>query len=125
MADGFIEGEYDPYDPAQLEEAEKKLKSDVAMTSGDAQALIERRRLAYSRVFTPGTRDQEDVDIVLNDLMYFCKVWVSPYNPAEGQHADALSKIKIGRREVFLRIKDFTRLGLDALLLKYTDASTK
>lgn len=112
----------DPFDPAVLEYHEKQLKEKESLSDDSVRALLERRKQAYARVFTPGAREQTDIDIVLNDLMWFCKVWVSTYDINDGQHADRLSKQKDGRREVFQRIKDFSRLDSDALLLKYTDA---
>lgn len=127
MADDFIDGAegIDQFDPADLEQAELKAKKDLEGIDDLAKRWIERRRLAYAHVFTPGKRNQGDIDIVLCDLMYFCKVWVPTYNVADGQHADVLSRMKEGRREVFQRIKDFSRLDSDALMLKYTDATTK
>lgn len=112
----------DPLDPAVLEAHEAELKKKENVSDDVVRQHLNRRKEAYAAVFTPGKRTQADIDIVLNDLQYFCKVWVPSYNIAEGQHAEELSKRKEGRREVFLRIKDFTRLDSDALLIKYTDA---
>lgn len=115
----------DPFDPemlAKFEEAIDKLAEDAP---NEAKAMIERRRLAYARVFTPGNRTQDDIDVVLADLMWFCKVRLPTYDVRDGAHAESLSKRKEGRREVFHRIEDFSRLNHDALLLMYTDATTR
>lgn len=119
----FIDG--DPFDPASVEAHEQALAEAEKKTSSIAVGLIERRKRAYAQVFSPGKRSQADIDIVLNDLMWFCRVWVPPYDMREGIHAQHLSVMKEGRREVFQRIKDFSCLSHDALLLKYTDAITK
>lgn len=112
----------DMYDPEVLDAAEAQQRAERDINDGEVLAELNRRRKAYANVFTAGTREQADVDIVLNDLMYFCKVWVDTFNIADGLHAETLSHRKAGRREVFLRIKDFTRLDSDVLLLKYSDA---
>lgn len=117
--------EQDPFDPEMLEQYEQATKKMLEEAPDEAKELIERRRRAYSRVFTPGDRSQADIDLVLADLMWFCKVWVPAYDVRDGDHADNLSKFKQGRREVFQRIKHFSRLGTDALMLMYTDATTK
>ena len=114
--------ENDPFDPKVLEQAEALVKEEEQLSSDSARAQINRRKEAYARVFTAGERGQADIDIVLNDLMWFCKVWVPTFDIKDGQHAETLSKMKDGRREVFQRIKEFSRLDSDALMLKYTDA---
>lgn len=123
----FIEGdEYDLFDPddiAKLEAAEQEVAADDG--SGKVRALLDRRRLAYSRVFAPGERDKEDIDIVLADLMWFCRVTQPTYDVRDGEHAEVLSRIKEGRREVFHRIRDFSALSPDAIYLMYTNATTK
>lgn len=115
----------DTFDPEVIAKHENDLKRAEDLSEAQARAMLNRRKEAYARVFTPGKREQADIDIVLNDLMWFCKVWVPTYDIKDGQHAEELSKRKEGRREVFHRIKDFSRLDSDALLLKYTDATTK
>lgn len=123
----FIEGAEvsDPFDPRELEKFEREFKDREAAASDPVKQLLVRRRQAYVRVFTEGQREQADIDIVLNDLQYFCKTWVPTYDVKDGQHAEELSKRKEGRREVFNRIKDFSLLDSDALFLKYTNAITQ
>lgn len=117
--------ETDPFDPAVLEEYENAIAKELGAAPDDAKALIEKRRRAYENVFSKGETTQEALDIVLADLMWFCKVRIPSYDIRDGMHAEELSKRKEGRREVFHRIQDFSRLGTDALLLMYTDATTK
>lgn len=114
--------ETDPFDPAVLDAHAKAVQEKEGSSDAEVRQWLERRRIAYARVFTPGEREQGDIDIVLTDLMWFCKQWVSTYDIKDGIHADVLDKMKQGRREVFQRIKDFSRLDSDMLLLKYTDA---
>lgn len=119
----FIEGSHgDPFDPAALEAYEAEQDKPTEEHSNKITQMIERRRQAYARVFTAGERGQEDIDIVLADMMYFCRVKNPSYDIRDGQHAERLAHMKDGRREVFMRIYDFARLRLDTLLLMYTDA---
>ena len=124
--DDFVEGaEHDEFDPAELEKAVEQFDDLTKEDSDHVRDLLERRRQAYSRVFTAGTRDQADIDIVLADLAWFCRAFAPTFDKNDGVHADILMKIKEGRREVHSRIKDFSGLDSDAILLKYTDATTK
>lgn len=124
--DDFIEGaEVDEFDPADLDRAAEEFE-DLNKDENEAvRNALERRRLAYRKVFTPGPRDQGDIDIVLQDLAWFCRAFAPTFNKNDGPHADTLMKMKEGRREVHARIADFSRLDGDALFLKYTDAATK
>lgn len=117
--------EHDPFDPAMLEQFERALKEKQELAPDEAKQMLERRRLAYTRVFTAGERTQEDIDVVLADLAWFCKFTVPTYDIRDGEHALELSKRKEGRREVFNRVFQFARLRLEPLLLMYTDATTK
>lgn len=117
--------EHDPFDPAMLEQFEQALKDKEEEAPDEAEQMLERRRLAYTAVFTPGNRTQTDIDIVLADLAWFCKFTIPTYDIKDGEHALELSKRKEGRREVFNRIFQFARLRLESLLLMYTDATTK
>ncbi len=123
----FIEGEegIDMFDPADLDKAMAKFEQEKDGDSDTIKQALERRRLAYKAVFTAGNRTQDDINIVLTDLAWFCRAFTPTFDKNDGPHADTLMKIKEGRREVHSRIKDFSCLGFDALLLKYTDAITK
>lgn len=115
----------DPFDPVMVEGYENAVQEANAGADDRARDMLARRRQAYVNVFTAGKREQVDIDIVLNDLMYFCKAWDNTYNVHDGEHANVLSRMKEGRREVFYRVKDFMKLDIDTLLLKYTNATTK
>lgn len=115
----------DPFDPELVERYEQELQKQVEDAPNDATALLTRRNEAYTRVFTAGERSQADIDIVVADLMWFCKMTIPTYDIRDGVHAEELSKRKEGRREVFQRIFNFSRLKVEALLLMYTDATTK
>lgn len=115
----------DPFDPETQYRLDEMAKEEEEHAPAPAREMLEARKRAYANVFTAGERSQADIDFVLNDLMWFCKVWVPSYDIRDGQHAEELSKRKEGRREVFSRIRNFARLDSDTLMLMYTDAITK
>lgn len=115
----------DIFDPEVVERIEQTEQEEVGVQQDAAQAYLRRRRQAYVAVFSPGMRERADIDIVLADLMYFCRATKPAFDKRDGIHADTLMKIKEGRREVFQRIKDFSLLDFDALLMMYTEATTK
>lgn len=123
----FIDGAegIDQFDPAELDRVMQDLHKDEQEDKDVVRKMLERRRLAYVAVFTAGERTQADIDVVLADLMWFCRARLPTYDIKDGIHAEELSKRKEGRREVFNRIEDFARLDFDALLLMYTNATTK
>lgn len=126
MVDDFIEGAYgDPFDPASADRMEEQNASSTELEDNAVVQMIARRRRAYTAVFTEGNRSQEDIDYVLCDLMWFCRVTAPSFDAKDGIHADTLAKMKEGRREVFMRVRDFSRLDTDTLLAKYTDAITR
>lgn len=120
MSQDFIEA--DPFDTETIEREAAKLAAEEDKPVDQAREIITRRMVAYACVFTEGARTQDDIDIVLNDLQWFCRVWQPSYDIRDGQHAENLARQKDGRREVFLRIKDFSRLDSDTLMLKYAGA---
>lgn len=122
----FIEGDpLEEFDPAELDRMEAAKEDNKDTDEDKVLALIRRRRLAYTAVFTEGQRSQADIDIVLNDLFWFCRANAPTFDKKDGIHADTLMKLKEGRREVHARIRDFAGLSFDALILKYTDALNK
>lgn len=80
------------------------------MTDDDdppAKRYLRGRALAYKRVFAP---ESQDAQAVLKDLMTFCRAHRSTF------HADARVSANLdGRREVFLRIVQHTKLTTDQL----------
>jgi len=116
---------FDEFDPRDLAAAEAKEQERPQMEEEIAKGYLERRRLAYAAVFSKGHTDQADIDIVINDLAWFCRAYAPTYDVREGGNANDLMKIKEGRREVFNRVLDHTRLDREAVFVKYTNAITK
>jgi hypothetical protein len=110
----------DPFDPEFVEAVQTKEKANAGRGDADVLAYIARRANAYKAVFRPGSRTQDDIDIVLTDLMVFCRAMQAPWDD-NSRKQDAL----VGRSEVFYRIKSQTRLDADTLFLMLTDAKTR
>lgn len=85
--------------------AEKNLKLDMARN------LLRSRKEAYTRVFVAGNATPGDCKIVLGDLRRFCRHRKSTFHP-NVQMAARLD----GRREVALRIDEYTELSVDELV---------
>lgn len=114
--DTFIDS--DPFDPelaVQAENAEYEQKTDV---SDAVAAFMRRRQSAYKAVFGEGTAGKEDLQFVMLDLAHFCRAYRPTFHPTNQKVQD----LQEGRREVYQRIMDFTRLSHDTLMLLYTDA---
>lgn len=114
--DEFIDS--DPFDPelaTQAENAEYENKSDV---SEAVAAFMRRRQSAYKAVFGEGTASKDDLQFVMLDLAHFCRAYRPTFHPTNQKVQD----LQEGRREVYQRIMDFTRLSHDTLMLLYTDA---
>lgn len=114
----FIEG--DEFDPEFLLSKEHLEKNNETRSDDVARDMLNRRRHAYKMVFSvPNKATAADIEIVVNDLAWFCKEFTAAYDPSVKVSATELFLIKEGRREVFQRIKDFAHLDEDVLLLKY------
>lgn len=114
--DEFIDS--DPFDPelaTQAENAEYENKTDV---SDAVAAFMRRRQSAYKAVFEAGTASKDDLQFVMLDLAHFCRAYRPTFHPTNQKVQD----LQEGRREVYQRIMDFTRLSHDTLMLLYTDA---
>lgn len=72
-----------------------------------AKEFLVGRQNAYKRVFT---LESKDVEVILKDLMKFCRVIESTFHP-DPRIAAQLD----GRREVFLRIMQHTKMSQDQL----------
>lgn len=74
------------------------------------------RSIAYGRLF-----DEKGAftDLVLGDLAKFCRANETTFHPDSRVHA-----LMEGRREVWLRIKEFLTLNADQLLEKHTKPIT-
>lgn len=91
----------------QAEQAQRVVDTDQA-----AKDVLAVRAGAYVSVFNGA--DPRALTIVMEDLTKFCRGYETTYDdiPSRQQHAE-------GRREVWLRIMDFTRLDRDALFDRY------
>ena len=114
---GFIEG--DEFDPAFLAEREHLETIEEDRGDNEARNMLNKRKRAYASVFKGDNPTAGDVQTVLLDLAWFCKEFTPTYDITQGAQASELLLIKEGRREVFQRIKDFSMLDEDMLLLKY------
>lgn len=117
--DDFIEGDYDMFDPQVADYVEQKAQVVEATENDRVEAFIRRRKQAYMSVFADPNK-AEDLEFVLLDLAQFCRA----YAPTFDLNAK-LQDLKEGRREVYMRIMDFTRLSHETLFVKYTDAQQK
>lgn len=114
-ADTFVDS--DPFDPelaVQAENAEYEQKTDV---TDAVAAFMRRRQSAYKSVFGEGTANKEDLQFVMLDLAHFCRAYRPTFHPTNQKVQD----LQEGRREVYQRIMDFSRLSHDTLMLLYTD----
>jgi hypothetical protein len=76
--------------------------------------LLRSRQTAFQQTFK---KNDVAADAVLKDLEKFCKANESTFNPDPRIHA-----LLEGRREVYLRIKDYTTLTPDELFTKYNNS---
>lgn len=89
----------------------------VTQMDEDTKVVVERelikRQRAYRR-FMLGRASAQDVEIVQLDLAKFCRAFETTHAATERDTA-----LLNGRREVFMRIFDFTQLELAQLYAKY------
>lgn len=111
----------DPFDPAIIIQAEDKAYEKRVAADDDIAAYLRRRKTAYSAVFSTNACTQDDLEFVMLDLATFCRAYTPTFHPTNSKIQD----LQEGRREVFQRIMDYTRLSHDALYVKYTDAQIK
>jgi len=116
MPDDMIIEPDDVYvDPEEEQVAIRRANVLVAADNERQISVIRARKGAYSRLFkgvpTPG-----DLAYVLEDLRAFCRGDQAAYDPDR-----RVNDILIGRQEVFYRIRDFTELSLDDLVMRYTE----
>jgi hypothetical protein len=107
----------DTFDPETEKSAVAQLQAKRESDEKTARIILENRKGAYTRVFLEGVPSMEDRKIVMADLHRFCRHGSTTYAENERTHC-----LLTGRQEVTLRIDDFTRLSVDALLEKYTGA---
>lgn len=108
--DDWIEGtdQFDPEVIASESTAESKLVDDHER---ELRAVMEIRRLAYAAVFNAGAPSREQRELVLQDLMRFCRAETSTYATNPRDHA-----MLEGRREVWLRINNHATKTTEQLL---------
>jgi hypothetical protein len=114
--DDFIDG--DPFDPELATQAETVAYEATTSVSDEVASFIRRRKRAYHAVFEAGNASKDDLQFVLLDLAHFCRAYRPTFHPTNQKVQD----LQEGRREVYQRIMDFTRLSHDTLMLLYTDA---
>ena len=110
--------ESDPFDPEVVRIAEDVRYETQAELEDELGRYVRRRHEAYARVF--GDRNNPDVLIVLQDLAGFCRAYEPTFDDNQKRQ-----DLKEGRREVYYRIADFTRLDHDTLYVKYTVAKNQ
>jgi len=111
-------GEPDFYDPEVIRAMAERAVEDVEDKDSQTASYLRRRQSAYKRLFN--SADPTDLRIVMEDLMQFSRA-MQPTWDVNPKRQDLLE----GRRELFLRIVNHTRLDFDTLYLMYTDAATK
>ena len=113
----------DMFDAEVVDAFEKSKEQQEASADINVGSMLEARRQAYVRVFTPGaSATQADINVVLADLAWFCRAYAPSYDVRDGEHAQVLAHMKDGRREVFNRIMDNTQLDRDAIFKMYAAA---
>jgi hypothetical protein len=80
--------------------------------------LQERLRHAYAQVFSAGHTDQDSIDIVMNDMARFGRMFDSTVLPG-GVTPTWPQEVLEGRRQATLRIMEYAKLPLDALFRRY------
>lgn len=116
--DDFIEG--DPFDPQDIDYAEIERQEELGEVNDKTRAFLNARQQAYQAVFK-GTADAWQVQLVMLDLANFCRAYRPTFHATNSKVQDLLE----GRREVWQRIMDHTRLSNEALFLKYSDVYPK
>lgn len=118
-ADDFIDS--DPFDPDIIAKAETRDYEARVHSDDKLAAYISRRKQAYSAVFSTEACSKDDLEFVMLDLAAFCRAYAPTFHATNQKIQD----LQEGRREVFQRIMDYTRLSHDTLYIKYTDAQAK
>ena len=107
--DDFIEGGAPA--PVRVKQVQEDAKAEEVRKR-------ERLRHAYAQVFSGGHTDQDNVDIVMQDLAVFGRMFETTV-PAAGSTPMWPQEVLEGRRQVALRIMEHGKLSLDALFRRY------
>lgn len=102
----------DPFDPLDQERVIVTVATLAKARELTVAQYLERRQLAYKRVFTSLS---EDAEIVYEDLRNFTFVGRTVFHENGRIHC-----LLTGRQEVGHRIEDHVRLPLDAFIELYT-----
>ena len=114
MAEGN-DVEPDIFDPVTQQDVDWAEKHKREADEKGVRAILEARKGAYYRVFEAGVPSKADKELVKADLQKFCR-----FNTTTFHENDRVHCMLTGRQEAYLRIDDFTRLSVDALVIKYT-----
>lgn len=107
--DDYIEGE-------PVREAAAQTRRQAATDA--AEQSRRKLKVAYARVFNPGDTTQEDIDIVMDDLLRFGRVFETTILPG-GQTPTWPTEVLEGRRQVALRIMEHVELPFGTLFQRY------
>ena len=83
---------------------------EFASNSDKKREHLRQRQIAYLQVFH---EDNEFLKVVMGDLGEFCRADVSTFHPDARAHA-----LQEGRREVYLRIKEYLDLTPEELFIR-------
>lgn len=111
MSDEFITG--DEFDPEVAQAAEERRYERKASEAEAVEQHIRTCQGAYNRVFKGGA-SPDDIAFVLSDLAWFCRAYDGQFI-GDARLADTFQ----GRRSVFMRIAEYTKLDHDTLMRKY------
>lgn len=106
--------DFDPFDPEALEENIQALKRGFDDSDQAHRDRLERVHRAFHLVFINGVPSETDRKIVLDHLMQFTRGETVAWH-----ENDRIHSLLTGRQEVWHQIKDFTKLSIDELVLKY------
>lgn len=110
----------DIFDPEVVIAAEAKAYDESETTDNAVDQYIRRRLVAYANVFSVGPTTQDNLDFVLADLA----VWSRAYSPTWNKD-QKVQDLMEGRRELYMRIMEITRLPHEMQYRKYMDAVTR
>lgn len=102
--------DFDPLSPTAVEEGEQQALQERSEAEVQARNYVLARKEAYVRVFSGLNATPADAELVLGDLMRFCRGRETPWDADQRVHA-----LLTGRNEVYTRIIQHTTLSLDDL----------
>lgn len=109
MAD---EDDIDPIASVDAPPPEEAAKTRAEEAAAKARLIIETRQRAYTR-WWKGKAMADDAKIVAEDLRRFCRGDETAFDTNDRIHC-----LLTGRQEVWQRIKDYTTLTVDEILMR-------